>query len=249
MPTGGVLTRMTIVMSNYGSGTAFSIDVDNREYWITAKHLLNGAKHPPYGTITSKSASLSVLDPRAESARWLPVKFSVLDVGKDIDVVVLAASTPLLQNPVPSPKAEFGSVMLGSDCEFLGFPSATGGAWKARFGEQTYWMPYVKHCFVSAVPAASNVVILDGVNNPGFSGGPVVYHTGPDQQIVAVISGMVTEPAEVISSLAKKPTPPAPHKAKVDENSGFIIAYSIDPAIEAIKKNPVGPLRHGGSPH
>jgi hypothetical protein len=27
-------------------GTIFSIDVDGREYWITAKHILTGARHP-----------------------------------------------------------------------------------------------------------------------------------------------------------------------------------------------------------
>lgn len=238
---------MTIVKSNFGSGTAFSIDVDNREYWITAKHVLTGAKHPPYGTITAGSAALHLLDPAAEQERWLPVTFSVLDAGKDIDIVVLAPPAPILRNPLPSVKAAF-EAMLGGDCEFLGFPSATGSAWKATFpGGQSYWMPYVKHCFVSSLPGGTSVLILDGVNNPGFSGGPVVYRTGPAQQVIGVISGIVTEPAEVIPSLAaKKPTPP--HKAKVDTNSGFIVAYSIDAAIEAIHKKPIGPLRTGGTP-
>lgn len=39
-PTFNVLTRMTIVHARYGYGTTFSIDVDKREYWITAKHIL-----------------------------------------------------------------------------------------------------------------------------------------------------------------------------------------------------------------
>ena len=253
MPTAGVLTRMTIIQSNYGSGTAFSIDVDGREYWVTAKHILTGAKHPPYGTITVKSAALRLLDPGAEHERWIPVTFSILDAGKDIDIVVLAPPTPILPNPLPSVKATFGDVMLGADCEFLGFPSAPGGAWPARLpGGHSYWMPFVKHCFVSALPSGTNVLILDGVNNPGFSGGPVVYRTGPDQRIIGVISGIVTEPAEVIPSLvAKAPVPPhkkapaPPHKEKVDANSGFIVAYSIDAAIEAIHKEQIGPLRTG----
>ena len=95
----------------------------------------------------------------------------------------------------------------------------------------------------------TRVLILDGVNNPGFSGGPVVYRTGPDQQILAVVSGIVTEPADVIPSLSGDKTaekPPKHRKSKVDENAGFIVAYSIDTAIDAIKKNPVGPLRAAG---
>jgi hypothetical protein len=245
---------MTIVRSNYGSATAFSIDVDNREYWITAKHVLTGAEHPPYGTITAKSATLHMLDPSAEKARWLSIDFSVLDAGKDIDIVVLAPRVqPLLRNPLPSAKATYDGVLLGGECEFLGYPSATGGAWSVHLSAQFYWMPFVKHCYVSslAVPGVP-AFILDGVNNPGFSGGPVIYRTGPDQQIIGVISGIVTEPAEVIPSLAvSKPVkePKQPRKEKVDANSGFIVAYSIWTAIEAIHKEPIGPLRPSQTPH
>lgn len=214
---------------------------------ITAKHILTGAKHPPYGTVTSKSATLSMLDPGAEKERWLPVNFSVLDPGKDIDIVVLAPSAPLLRNPLPSVKATVAGIMLGGDCEFLGYPGATGGLWAAHLpdGGQFYWMQYVKHCFVSSLPGGgTTVMILDGVNNHGFSGGPVIYHTGADQQILGVISGIITEPAEVVPALvAKKPATSV--KTKVDTNAGFIVAYSIDAAIDAIHKDPIGPLRAG----
>jgi hypothetical protein len=242
-PTSDVITRMTIVQSKFGSGTIFSIDVDHREYWITAKHILTGAKHSPYGTITAKSAALSLLDPNAEHVRLIPVTFSVIDVGKDIDIVVLAPPAPLLSNPLPSANVA-SSAVIGADCEFLGFPSATGGAWKATLPDgKSYWMPYVKHCFVSAMPSGANAMILDGVNNPGFSGGPVVTRTGPDQEIIAVVSGIVTEPAEVIPSAAPKKPPQPHHKEKVDTNSGFIVAYYLDAAVKAINKNPIGPLR------
>jgi hypothetical protein len=248
-PTNNVLTRMTIIKSRYGSGTAFSIDVDQREYWITAKHILTGAKHPPYGVVTRKSESLSLLDPGAQEERWTPVKFFVIDAGKDIDIVILAPPTPVLRNPLPSVKTTLGGTFLGGDCEFLGFPSATGSAWAAPMPDgKFYWMPYVKHCYVSSLPSVgTRVLVLDGVNNPGFSGGPVVSRTGPDQQIIAVVSGIVTEPSEVLPSLVPKKPPNASaqqRKEKVEANSGFIIAYAIDSAIEAIRKNPIGPERH-----
>jgi len=247
-PTLNVLTRMTVVESRYGSGAAFSVDVDQREYWITAKHILTGAQHPPYGTITEKSVSLRLLDPGSQAERWLQVNFSVLDAGKDIDIVVLAPAAPILPTPVSVIGTGFSFVTLGTDCEFLGYPSATRGVWAANSEDgKFYWMPFVKHCFVSSLPdRTTKAVILDGVNNPGFSGGPVIYRTGPDQKIIAVISGIVTEPAEVIPSLAAKKLSQAdsqPLHEKVNLNSGFIVAYSIDPAIEAIRKNPMGPLR------
>jgi hypothetical protein len=62
-------------------GTIFSIDIDHREYWLTAKHILTGAKHPPYGSVTEKSVSLSILNPNAQGEQWESVNFSVIDPG------------------------------------------------------------------------------------------------------------------------------------------------------------------------
>lgn len=242
-PTNNVLTRMLMIESRYGRGSTFSIDVDGREYWITAKHILTGAEHPPYGSIRSKSASLSVLNPGAEGEQWLQMNFSVIDAGDDIDIAVLAPPRPLLENPLPS-AATSAQVMLGGDCEFLGYPY--GGGWRARWEDgRSFWMPYVKHCTVSALfNGEPRVLILDGINNAGFSGGPVIYQTGPEQKIIGVVSGYHFEPTDVISSAVKNiPVKKPGTRLKVNLNSGFIIAYDISYANEAIAKNPIGPLR------
>jgi hypothetical protein len=73
-PTNNVWSRMTIVKSNFGSGT----------------------KHPPHGRITTSAAAVKVLDPGAEHERWISINFAVLDPGSDVDIIVLAAPTPLL---------------------------------------------------------------------------------------------------------------------------------------------------------
>jgi len=243
-PTSNILTRMTMIESRYGRGSTFSVDVDQREYWITAKHILTGAEHPPYGSVTSASVSLKILDPAAQGERWLPVNFAVIDAGIDIDIVVLAPPQPLLKNPVPNLDTTPGGVLLGGDCEFLGFPY--GGGWQAKFdNEQWYWMPFVKHCYVSNIPGVEpKIWILDGVNNAGFSGGPVIFRTGPDQKIFGVVSGYHTEPAEVVSSAkAANSVPAKKKKQKVNLNSGFILAYDVAYAMNAIHLHPIGPLR------
>jgi hypothetical protein len=246
-PTNDVLTRIVMVESSYGRGTIFSIDVDGREYWITAKHIVTGAEHPPYGSVANKTVSLRILDPNSDQEHWVPMDFSVIDPGNDIDIVALAPPYAILKDPLPSASFETNGLMLGADCAFLGFPY--GGGWRATFtGGAHYWMPYVKHCSVSSLPG-NGVLILDGINNPGFSGGPVLFQTGPNQRIVGVISGYRLEPAEVIASAERKPItikkPPVKRSSdvKVNVNSGFIIAYSITPAIFAIRKNPIGPVR------
>ena len=260
-PTFNVLTRMTMVQSQYGRGTIFSLDVDGREYWITAKHIVTGAEHPPYGAVTAKSESLEILNPGSPGEQWLPVTFSVIDTEMDVDIVVLAAPKPLLTNPMSSVTADATGAFFGGDCEFLGFPY--GGGWRGTFagpnGNTSFWMPFTKHCTISAMSSAGSVMteqdkkiwVLDGINNAGFSGGPVIFRTGTDQRIMAVISGYITEPTEVNStvqekSVTKKPKPitsEAQHKQTVSVNSGFILAFDISYAITAIHNNPIGPLR------
>ena len=88
----------------------------------------------------------------------------------------------------------------------------------------------------------SRLWILDVINNPGFSGGPVILGTGDNLKFVAVISGYYLQPTEVIRGNAAALAPDAP-KDMVNVNSGFIIAYDIAHAVDIIKKNPVGPVR------
>jgi hypothetical protein len=264
MPTFNILKRISMVQSQYGRASIFSIDVDQREYWITAKHVINGRLHPPYGAVADKSVTLKILNQDGEGEQWLTESFSVIDPGDDIDIVALAPAKPILSNPLPSLATGSDGLFLGGDCEFLGFPY--GGGWRIGIGPQSFWMPYIKHCTVSASsPLSSNspdpkrVWVLDGINNEGFSGGPVIFGTGLQQKIFAVVSGYYTEPAEVVPFEAAGLIPEKKHhdepssqpgddkahgREKVNVNSGFIVAFDIGYAVDAIKKNPIGPLRN-----
>src|SRR5205823_4758735 len=114
-------------------------------------------------------------------------------------------STPIMATPGSvTPITESGTpaaltYALGGDCEFLGFPKVVGGTWQAAFeGGKTYWMPFIKHCNISAgTTEGLKLIFLDGINNEGFSGGPVIWQTGAQQKIIGVISGYYAEPAEV----------------------------------------------------
>jgi hypothetical protein len=92
-PTLEIVNSVTNIESKYGNGAAFAIGVEGREYWVTAKHIINGKKHPPYGLAGVTSVTLN-LQHRITGA-WCNVKFKVLDTGKDIDIVVLVATDPL----------------------------------------------------------------------------------------------------------------------------------------------------------
>jgi hypothetical protein len=242
-PTNNIMFKTLMIKTKTETGTMFSIEVDGREYWLTAKHILTGRQSGPAGEIGEKTASLDVLDPIGDSIKWNPTRFTVIDPGKDIDIVVLVPGAKLQDIGLPSLKVSSGDFGMGQECSFLGFPFA--GTWTATFSNSTrYKMPFIKHCYISGIirqPTA--ILILDGINNPGFSGGPVLYHTGADQVVIGVIAGYRHEPTEVYS-LEMPSTPTAMQTTKknvVNQNTGIIFAFAADAAVEAIRKNAIGP--------
>jgi hypothetical protein len=240
-PTFNAMSRTLRVQSKHGTGTIFNIDVDGREYWVTATHILTGAKGKPYGRIAEKTIELKILNPGGTGLEWLAVQFTVLQPPDDVDVVALAPASLILStatNASPLPTSD--GLMFGGPCEFLGY--ALDGGWRARTNDGRLWYPFIKHCTVSGYDADLKMWILDGINNPGFSGGPVILGTGDALKFVAVISGYYLEPTEVIRGGAVKLAPNTP-KDTVNVNSGFIIAYDISHVVDVIKKNPIGPKR------
>jgi hypothetical protein len=107
--------------------------------------------------------------------------------------------------------------------------------------------------------------LLDGRNNPGFSGGPVVFRDvlqeKPAFYLAGVVSGFrpelvaVTEPELVTSPKQLKGVEPWRIRKRKDgktvvlrdtdkmvpTNTGIVIAYHIQPAIDLIQQHPVGP--------
>jgi hypothetical protein len=269
--TSNALFRTFMIETNVGRGTAFSIDVDNREYWITAKHMFTGIKTGPAGVFSTNKVQANILSQAGDGdeghdLHWGTEAFTVIDPGKDIDILVLVPDHLLLGVGRDFNLATgVDGIGFGGDCEFLGFPY--GGGWKTQVANSTppggnrwAWLPYVKHCTVSALlhDKGLGIWVLDGINNEGFSGGPVLFATGPNQKVFAVISGFHQEPLEVLpappsgqkrtSSIPPSPKlpggkPKKPEKEVVNANSGFIIAFDIGPAIKAIQDDPIGPLR------
>jgi hypothetical protein len=241
-PTTDVISRTLRIQTKYGTGTTFSIDVDGREYWITAAHVLTGAPGKPYGRVQEKTVEVQILNPGGDGLQWIPTKFTVLQPDADVDIVVLVPEKLVLTDEkTPGPPASSQGMIFGGPCEFLGYP--LGGGWRAKWDTgKVFWMPYIKHCTVSGMDSDTRMWVLDGINNHGFSGGPVITGTGADVKFVAVISGYVNEPALIIrgNSAPFAPDTP-PDYASV--NSGFIIAYDIGHAVDLIKKHPIGPLR------
>jgi hypothetical protein len=287
------LLETRLIQTTSSVGTAFVVNVDNREYWITAKHIFTGIENAPPGVFTTKTVEANILLPyspvaKGQDKKWVTIKFTTIDPGKDIDILVLAPDHSVTKFlPADSmklagdadPADEHALVPIGGDCDFLGYPYGSG--WRANIpvysankgskppapdnavklslaSNVLAWSPFVKHCTLSAslVQNGITIFVLDGINNLGFSGGPVVTGNGASLEVFAVVSGFHAEPLEVLPApepgqayVSPIPAPPPlpGQKSKqqprqvVESNSGLILAYDITPAIEAIHANPIGP--------
>ena len=202
-------------------GTCFTIDYDNRQYIVTARHLVD--------PITD-SATIRIKHEKI----WKDCPVNLVGHGEgEVDISVLAAGLQISPKyPLPPNAA---GLTLGQDVYFLGFPYGLA----SEVGElnQNFPFPFVKKATVSAMDFNPNRIFLDGHNNRGFSGGPVVFSEvgKPANQlsVAGVISGyrFGTEPVY----LKGKPTP-----LEFRYNTGIILAYQIKHAVDLISQNPIG---------
>lgn len=111
---------------------------------------------------------------------------------------------------------------------FLGFPY---GLYTLAFGRHH---PFEKHAYLSAIDnleQSAEIFYLDGFNNPGFSGGPVIFLNPKTSKwmILAVLSGY--RPMNAQTRVGKNTV-----DTNILVNSGIVVSYSIQHALDAIDK-------------
>lgn len=202
-------------------GTAFSLDVDGRQYLISARHVVGG----------NDCAAVKVY----LNKQWVELATTVVGVGRgEIDITVLAPSKRLSEDIELKPSL---ALVLGQDVYFAGFPMKM----HANAGELMYGrpMPFVKKGTLSAGWDPDDSVkrlYVDAINNEGFSGGPLVFHehTSGQLKVAAIVSKFKTEEEPVLDIHGEETG------MTVKYNTGFLIAYSIKHALDLIAKNPIG---------
>ena len=172
------------------TATGFTIAVDGREYLITAKHVVSALG--TQGTIGIE-----------QNGAWANVIVKIYRCDDPVDIAVLVPPYQLTYDlPLPGENLSF---MYGQDVYFLGFPYDLGGPTGPN---GAYPMPFVKRGLVSVIQTIDlskkeSVYLLDGYNNPGFSGGPLVAKEnnkpGVNYQVIAVVSGFRPEVVPVVT--------------------------------------------------
>jgi S1-C subfamily serine protease len=221
MITANVLQRIFHIEVGNSTGTCFTIDVDNKQYIVTAKHLVEN--------ISAQSTVDMFYD-----EQWKKIDITLIGHGQnDIDISVLSTDFQLSPT-LPLPPTSAG-IIYGQDVYFLGFPygmfSQPGDIMR------NFPMPFVKKAILSNISAINNVQIfsLDGQNNPGFSGGPVVFKSldSNDYKVAAVISGYRYTNEPIFNGAKELPL-------VYRHNTGIIFAYGIKHATDLINVNPAG---------
>ena len=194
MVTSNVLQRTFHIRFGGDTGTAFTIDVEGRQYLVTARHVVDAT-----GPVT--------IDIR-HGGTWKALKCQVAGRGaNNIDITVLAPSAQV--SPSLPLAATGDGLILGSDVHFLGFPYGMHANVPHAINAD-FPLPLVKRACVSMLAyhqPDGDYLLLDGHNNPGFSGGPVVFHPLKEplseRRVAAVVSGYKAELLPVIGGNAR----------------------------------------------
>ena len=222
MITTNVFQRTLHIQVGDAVGTCFTIEISNRQYLVTANHVVKDLN----GTCDVRIF---------HDNQWKNIQVTVVGhCSGNIDISVLTA--PLQVSPTFPFEATSAGMAYGHDVYFLGFPY--GMTTEVGSLNNDYPFPFVKKAIVSCMQLTDDGVqinYLDGQNNPGFSGGPVVFKKPNeiDYKVAAVISGFAGVHEPVYQGADKLPL-------TYKYNTGIIISYGIKHAVDLIKSNPIG---------
>jgi hypothetical protein len=215
VPYGLIRRTFYIKVGNLG-GTAFAIQYKAKQYLITAKHVVKG--------LPTKDAHIEYL----RKGVWRPLAVSVITPrNEEVDIAVLVAAEDIAnQEDAAFGELTFIGSPVGGQVYFLGFPYGL----HSLNGSDI--VPFVKRGILSAIDGSDDtavVLYVDGFSNEGFSGGPVAFFDSQKNtwKIAGVIQGYKPEQAKVRVKGQDVST-------NTLVNSGILVAYSIQHALEAI---------------
>ena len=134
----------------------------------------------------------------------------------------------------------------GQQVYFLGFPFGWDGGGEGI--NRDFPVPFVKAGIASSLGGGeTSRIYVDGHNNKGFSGGPLVFRPAaeagsPDFKVAGVVSNYptpVVEPVVDQFGTALRGADGQP-LAYFNENQGLVVAFDIRHATDLIDANPIG---------
>ena len=217
-----ILQRVFFIKYGNSIGTCFLVSIDSNDYLITAKHL--------FPNISYKTTIVIEI---FRNDGWLKFDATLLfHNNPNIDIAVLN----LKSNDQKENQFDIGSknYYLSQECFFLGYPFGLKMDDKERKMNNGFPIPFVKKAIISSFISDSTgmtQIFLDGHNNSGFSGGPVVITNHVNwksrMQIIGIVSAYLNEEKIVKTPLGD---------FKNSENSGIVLSYAFDHVFEIIER-------------
>lgn len=216
-----MLDRTVYVKTVAGSATAFKIDRHGHVYLVTARHVVN--------RVPRNGATIQM----RKDGEWKDLSITKIIFPKSVDVdIAVMATTETRSTPyaIDVPSSTEGPTM-GQSVWFLGYPLVDGLSSRGGGGE----FPFIKKGAVAAVDASHRdavIFYIDGMNNHGFSGGPVLYwdFNSHAYRLLSVVSGFRYERADAEVNGAAV-------QSQTLLNSGILLSYSLQHAIDAIDED------------
>jgi hypothetical protein len=117
--SGNVYDRTVLLKTTVGTGTAFAIDIDNRQYLVTARHMVTGL---------GDHHQVSVL----RENQWKSLEVTIFRCKDPIDIAVLVPNQ-LLTHADALPVSYPSKLYFGQELFFVGFPFG----WSMQFPESS----------------------------------------------------------------------------------------------------------------
>jgi hypothetical protein len=220
LATSNIYERVVKVETNGGLGTGTVIENDSDVFLLTAAHVVPDDTEP----VKVSNRFRSIVDRLPRAAEFPP----------SLDLALFRLPPEFRLPDLPLPMSSAGC-FYSQDVLFLGFPYGL-----ALTSPAVGFLPFVKKAALSASDDLPDgkVWYLDGLNNVGFSGGPVVFAppNQADVRLMGVISGYRPDWQDVDWQNAD-PTADGEEggAGRVATNSGIVIAYDVTPVTDALE--------------
>ena len=264
-----VYYRVLMIKTDRGLGTGFTLDVDGRQYLVTARHMVKGLEPETTVSVARYDASGKV--------KYVDYRMKVLMCDDPVDIAVLIPPEQLTLSTTLEPAGSGNSPLFGQELYFVGFPFGRLHMETTATPEIVLRSPfaYIRRAILSSMNTlqtrdkTTTEYMLDGYNMGGFSGSPVVYYPrdgASDMKVVAVICSYTTEYGPVLTPKKirrEQATPEEYGEGRIREKDGhtyrleepkkmkdkrYVIlntaithAYDIRHAVDLIHQHPDGP--------
>ncbi|MBI9008691.1 MAG: trypsin-like peptidase domain-containing protein [Tenericutes bacterium] len=225
MITVNALTRVLQIKFNNALGSSFTVEDNGIQYLVSAKHVFKG--------IADKSIIyLQVFNDN----QWKNLNAQLyFHENNSIDIAVLKYLNNTQITPTLPITTTTNGLLYGEDVYILGYPLGLRTT-EHNLGTGNP-IPLIKKGVVSTIKNENGIefLLLDVMNNKGFSGGVALTDREDKMNFLGVISGYQPYQTPVYEP-TDDPNNPRETKYFIKENTGIALIYSIKHVFEVIEK-------------